>query len=219
MKKILLIILLIFSCSVFSGCERKDGLFGSVSDLRYDFYSGETENYRLKAYAERKETPLSHDGKVGTVAEYLTVIALNDLPDSVYTYSFSLNGKDYSGAFSLDYLSGKYLFTAEIDGQAGTSLSITVYNAGNGETAELLSAVPENALTPQKALAAVYKDNPSLFDGFRDENGAFAAELELKITVKDGKPYYFVGITSESERKIFLADGFSGKVLAVRTVA
>ena len=218
MKKLFAFILLISSVFSFTGCAEKEGLSDNVSFLRYAVFSGKTENYLLKAYAEKKETPQSFDGKVGAMADYFTVIIENDLPESAYSYSFSLNGKTYSGAFTLDYASGKYRFVAEIDGKIENPPSVTVLNVGRNETAELSSVLPSGTLSPERALAEAYKFNPTLFDSFKNGDGVFAAEIELKITVKNDAPYYYIAIISATERKVFLADGFSGKVLAVRTV-
>ena len=218
MKKTIFLLILCFTLPLLS-CGKENELYNKVSDLRYDVLVGKTENYELKAYAEIKETPLNYDGKVGETANYITFTIVNDVPDSVYTCAFTIDKKEYSGSFALDFTGGKYRSSVEIQSKVLSPLTVTVFNAGKVEKAELKSVLPENTLSPEKALIKLKEKNPSLFDYFRDGNGIFDAEIQLKATEKNGKAYYFVGITGGNERKIFLADGINAEVLAVRTVA
>ena len=73
-------------------------------------------------------------------------------------------------------------------------------------------------MVPKAVSDTVLLKNPELFDCYKNEEGAICAEIRIKITVKDEKPYYFFGILDGKSRKAFLADGKTGDVLAVRNV-
>lgn len=62
------------------------------------------------------------------------------------------------------------------------------------------------------------ENQPDLINSYKSENG-YNLEIQMRITVKKDKPYWFVGLTSTSgDHKVLLLDGYTGNALAVRDV-
>lgn len=218
MKKTILFIFAVLIMPFAAACEKEEGLIPYVSEIRSDVLTGQSENYSVKAYVLKSETPLSDDGTAGSLAPYIRFfLKVKDL-NAVYRIDFSIGEKNYSCTPAIDPATGEFIATAETESLPAATLTVNVCCGGLTETAELNSIVPETALTPQAVLDAVYLKNPDLFNSYNNEEGKFCAEIRIKITVKDGKPYYFFGILDGKSRKAFLADGYTGEVLAVRNV-
>ena len=97
--------------------------------------------------------------------------------------------------------------------------TVTVFGNGKSEAVTLTSILPKNTISYQKALDCLYDEQKELIEFYQDKNGSFNAEINVRILVKNDKPYYYVGIASGNEKlKALLIDGISGKVLAIREI-
>lgn len=219
MKKLFIVLAALSALLLFSGCKSENSLFPYVSEVRRDILCGEADGYLVKAYLYECENPKIDDGKVGALTPYIRFILKGELQsEATYTLNFSLKGKDYASSFKINPLSGEHTLDAEIDDINFNTLTVTVLKADTRITIPLSSAVTEGTLSPEEAVKKIYENNSSLFDAYKNGDGTFAAEIRLKITVKDGKTYYFFGIADGKTYKAFLADGVSAEVLAVREV-
>lgn len=218
MKKIIAFVFALCSLLFLYSCEKDQGLLPYLSEVRTDILTGESENYSVKACVIKTESPLTDDGKTEKLIPFLRFFLKAEDLNAVYKIDFIIGENAYSRDFSLDPASGEFTASVETDELTQKTLDVRISCAGNVESINLTSIVPENALTHTAVLDAVLLNNPELFNAYRDEEGNFLAEIRLKITVKDDKPYYFFGIVDGKSRKAFLADGITGEVLAIRNV-
>ena len=218
MKKIIALIFALLFIPCFCGCEKSQGLTLYLSEIRTDVLKGNSESYSLKANVYMAETPLLDDGKAGELTPYIKFFLNAEDLNAVYKIDFDIGEKRYSRDFSLDAFSGEFTATSEIEDTEIKTLTVNIVCAGRTETITLNSVIPENTLTYTEVLEKVALNNPDLFDAYKNENGEFLAEIRLKVTEKEGKPYYFFGIIDGNNKKAFLADGITAEVLAVRNV-
>ena len=201
----------------FFGCNDEDSLFQYVSELRTDVLEGERDGKKLKANLFYAETPKTDDGKVGKLLPYAQFILSGELSDASYYISFTAGGKNYSGNFAVNPVSGELFYQTELRDLNFKTLTATVKRADDITEFTLCSILPEGVLSPEQAIKKARENGPALFNAYINDS-VFNAEISLKITVKDGRAFYFFGISDGKSYKVFLCDGKSGEVLAVRDV-
>ena len=223
MKKFWIVIVSCFLCLCFFGlvsCNQEKGLEPYVSQLTNNLYHSESQNYNLKAVYGYKEINPNQDGKVGQKAYYLT-FRLFDKQTNMQTYSLQLEfaKKNYGGDFTVNPVSHTLTLDLEIEGFVCDSFDVKITCGDQTEVIKMTSPIPKNTLGYKKALLALQKEQGSLIKSYYDNNGNFTAEIYLRILVKDGKAYWYVGLAqSEKQLKALLLDGETGKVLAIREV-
>ena len=78
--------------------------------------------------------------------------------------------------------------------------------------------MPENAISYKKALESFESKQPALIQNYT-VNGTFIGEIAMRIIVKDGAPYWYLGlIDSNGKTKALLIDGTNGNILAIKDV-
>ena len=216
MKKFFIVILSVFFVLSFSSCAKNQGLTPYVSELRSALFEGQSQYLTIKAGYGFRETPFNQDGQVKSRVNLLTFKLLNEQLQATYTISFNFNGKAYSSAFKLNPVSHSLTAEVEIDDFNLKEFNVTISNGVDNQTITMRSIIPENTMDYKTALSKIEKSQPELIKAFCDQDGNFNAEIHLRIIVKDGKSYWFVGLNQPERLKAFLVDGTSGKVLAVR---
>ena len=71
MKKIALCVVLLLAFQ-FAGCKKNSEYDDKISQLRYDVLYGETDEFDVTAYIEKREDPIFQDGLVGEKINLLT---------------------------------------------------------------------------------------------------------------------------------------------------
>ena len=222
MKKALclltIICCLILSC--FAGCTKQNVLLNSVSELRYMLFDGQSENYTIKACYGFNEVPINNDATVGNKVYRLTFRLLDkELEDITYSLTFELNGETYKTDFKLNPITDTVTAQVEIENFNEKQFNVTVCAGSQNETVVLKTIVPEKTISYQTALDCLAKEQKNLISAYTDENGNFNAELFVRLVVKNGAPYWYVGIASGGNKlKALLIDGLSGKTLAIREI-
>lgn len=200
------------------GCKSEITLFPYVSEVRRDILSGEKNGYTVKACLCQSETPKTEDGKAGTLIPFIEFTLSGEKTTAAYRLNFTQGGKNYSGQFETNPVSGTLTLKTEVDGINFKTLNVSLARADEITEITLNSILPENTASPETALKNAYAKSPSLFDSYRDENGVFKAEIQIRITVKNDKAYYFFGLADGSGYKAFLVDAKTCEILAVREV-
>lgn len=218
MKKFLVFILSLFCVFCLSGCQKEPSLLDNLSELRSNVYFGDNENYSIKAVYGFKEKNKAYDGKIGEPI-YKLSFKLNGYQDQVdYTLSFDFNGKTYEGKFNFDPIRNCLSLDIEIEDFNLNEFTVNLKKESTVNTITLKSIVPENTLDYKTALLKLIENQPDLINSYKSENG-YNLEIQMRITVKKDKPYWFVGLTSTSgDHKVLLLDGYTGNALAVRDV-
>lgn len=220
MKKSLLTLFLFVVALLccFSGCSESTSLSSYVSELKTCVYEGQGERYKLQASYGFREEPFQKNGKVGKTVYKLTIKLLETTEvDSTFTLSFDFNGTDYEKNLSLSQGRASLSAEFEIEGFDKKEFTVNLSKGNERETITLRSIIPNDTITFDKALLSLEKSQSKLLENYYDEN-KFNAELHLRIVVKDGKAYWYVGIATEKDLKALLIDGNSGEVLAIRNV-
>lgn len=218
MKKIILVFLSVCLIFSFSGCKKEPTLVNNLSELRRDCFMGEADGYSIKAVYGFKEKEKSLDGKIGE-AIYKLSFKLNGYEDEVtYTLYFDFNGKTYTEKFVFDPVRNCMTLEIDISDFNLKEFDVNLKKESTSIPITLKSIVPENTINYQTALTKLMENQPDLINLYKTENG-YAVEVQMRITVKKDKPYWFIGLTkSPSDHKVLLMDGYTGEVLAVRDV-
>ena len=222
MKKFTALIcsLLILLCSFAVGCAKENPLYSAVSELRNQLFEGSGENFTVKACYGFKETPYSSDGLVGEKVYALSFRLMDKETDTTtYSISFEYDGKTYKSDFRLNAITNTVTAMVEIENFSLKELPITISYAGNNENITLKSIVPSQTISYKTALDHLKENQAELIKVYSDKSGNFNAEICARIIVKNNKPYWYIGISSnERNHKALLIDGINGKTLAIREV-
>ncbi len=215
-----LVLITTFGAVFFTACKKDEGLSKYVSELRQDIFEGSGTTLKLKAVYGYKESPYLADGKIGTHAWTLTFTILGTEQDDVtYTLFFNHGGKEYKTTFKKNEASGLSTAVLPVESFNDKHFEVTVAYSSEQEKITLASIVPEGTLSYSKALATLEQKQPSLIKSYKSENGTFTAEIFLRVVVKDGNAYWYIGLANEDGGlKALLIDGKSGELLAVREV-
>ena len=212
--------LLSLICIFFVGCKKTLSLADYLCELRHQVYEGQTQEYNLRAYYGFKEKQYNSDGKA-TSPVYLLTFRLLDkqTDDCAYYIEFDYNGVDYSGQFKLHPSTHTLFYQVEINGFNLKTFTAKVGTIDNKTQVTFNSVIPEGTISYLDALASLQKQQPELIKNYCDQSGDFKGEIALRLIVKDGKSFWYVGLYSSDGRlKALLIDGFSGQVLAIREV-
>lgn len=197
-----------FLCS----CQTKPDYSLHLTELRRDILAGESENLSLFATYGFNESNGNTD--------YFLSFKLKKFPfsESRYTVKFRFDDTDYEKDF--EQLNNSYSPQCKIPvpNFNEKSLSVQIKYGSTTETIRLNSIVPEKAISYSDALNILFEKQSSLINNYYDENGVFTAKIIERITVKNGKPYYYIGIKHGENLKALLIDGLSGELLAVKEI-
>lgn len=214
------IIITVFSLSIFCGCKPTNPLYDHVSELRSNIFQGSNDDYVIRAAYGYREKPYSNDGEKHD-HEYKLMFKLIDkeTDDVTYTVSLTYQGQEYKSDFSLNPVKHDLVAEISIDNFCLKEFEINISTASTTKTFKLKSILPENTISYTTALDYLYKNQRAMIDALTDENGNFNAEIFERITVKNGKPYWYIGIaTGHGNLKALLIDGFTGETLAIREI-
>lgn len=221
MKKIISLILFLF-CFTFSftACKSENKLLNAVSELRQDIYQGQGKSLSLTAGYGFKEQPFTNDGKVGQTINFLTFKLVDKETDTTtYSLNFNFKGVEYIGTFKLNPVTNTVICAIEVNDFDLKEFTVQVSYGSTIESISLKSIVPNNAITYSSALNFFLESQNSLISHYTDTNGNFNAEIYLRIIVKDGAPYWYLGVANGNDRlKALLIDGINGEILAIREI-
>lgn len=224
MKKFIIICSLILALAgtilFIPACKEDESLIDNVSQLKENIYEGENEQYQIRAFYGFNEHPEARDGKINERVYKLTFKLIGKETESIKrSLSFTFDGKVYTLDFSFNPVKNSIMTSVEIENFNLNEFDVEIISSNDRQAIKMASILPENTITYEKALIFLEKNQPSLINSFKDENGVFQGEIHLRVIVKDSKPYWYVGLVSmDKNLKALLIDGFSGEVLAIREV-
>ncbi len=223
MKKfsvILFSVCLLFTLACVGGCSKTFSLKPFVNELRSDIYEGQSENYNIRvAFGFNKHKKERADGSDKIYG--LTFKLLDKETDSAeYSVSVEYDGQTKKTIFSFNPVSHSLVAFIELDENFNQKqFDATIYNAGQNEKVTLTSVLPANTITYESALNHLYEQQTALIDSYKNQDGEFSAQLQLRVIVKDQKSFWYVGITESMEHtKALLVDGITGEVLSIREI-
>ncbi len=219
MKKVLCLILICFCLAgCFSGCKQSDDLSPYLSETRDAVYLGSGKEFSVKATCGTRENPLVLDGLVGEVKPYTTFTLLTEIDYNIsVTVSFDFKATTYSGQFELSPVNSRMVVSFDING-LGESFSVTINGKGINEKIDMVKQTVDGVKSPVSAVNSLLLTQPDLIDSYRVD-GAFCAEISVRLIIENGSAYYYVGITDTKGKTIaFLLDGVSLETLAKREI-
>ncbi len=197
------------------GCKKEIDYFDYVSELRSNIFLAKTEEYSLKIYAVRKETPYAADGIPQSGSSRVEVFFLPTQGNPTVTITLKVGEQTYDGEMSYDNVKCEYYYSRTADASTLPYIDCTVVYGEQTLTMRANSVLTKQTITPKAALQKLRGSNGELFSSLTDSYG-FAGEIYLRLLYEDS-PYYYVGVIDRTGKvTAFLMNAESGKVLAKR---
>ncbi len=217
MLKKFIIFILSFCVCFSTGCAKKSTLLPHISELRLNIYEGESQDYSLKATFGFCEKLKNLDGIVGE-KEYNLTLTLKDCNyEEKITATIDLGEQNYTEQFFYDPVSSKMTTNFPVNDMPN-DFDVTITANGQSQKIIMRSVVPENTVTYQTALNSFEKQQSPLLENYKID-GEFKGEIAMRIIVRNGSPYWYLGLTDENGKtKALLIDGFSCEILAVKDI-
>ena len=208
-------ILLLFCLSFFSSCKQEVEYFDYVSELRSNILLAKTEDFDLRIYVTKKESPYQTDGIPRECFSRLEAHLLAPDGDKTICLEMQIDGQTQGGEMSYDNVKGEYYYACPLDVSALSSISCTLQYGEHKAELVANSVLTEKTISPQAALEQVKKENVELFSSMTDKYG-FSGEIYIRLLYEDA-PYYYVGIINRNGGcDAFLMNAETGKILARR---
>ncbi len=213
--KRLLFLLLALPLLFFVGCKEQVNYFDYVSELRSNIFLAKTEEYSLKIFAVRKETPYVADGIPQSGSSRIEVYFLPPEGDRITNITLRIGKETVGGEMSYDNVKCEYYYSRTMDVSALSFIDCTIEYGEKKIELRANSVVTEHTLSPEIALQKLQETQPELFASLTDEYG-FAGEIYLRLLFEDS-PYYYIGVIDRDGKvTAFLMNAESGKILAKR---
>lgn len=220
-KKLFLpvVVLSLFLLPFASSCSDKPDPADILTEVKFNVYEGVGEKVALLSDLSFGEFPKNNDMKKGIITYIATfrLLPKDNLLDKNYSISFELGGLTYGDDFEIDEISGYLVCAIPFDKKTEyDSLTVTIKTTDCAERITLKSLLPENTVSYKTALAKATVVLKDLF-GQNTVDGKITGELRMRVIVKKGKAFWYVGYHySETDCVALLLDGETGELLARR---
>ena len=216
MKKIALCVVLLLAFQ-FAGCKKNSEYEDKISQLRYDVLYGETDDFDVTAYIEKREDPIFQDGLVGEKINFLTFkiefdkdIVLKSSP----VIEFETDGIKYRKETEYKPLSDFVYCFFSPKKLPDKKLNVKITTDEKSETITLISVKKKDTLTYKEALNSLIKSKtPSITEIF---DGKAPYEIKIRLIYSDGYDCYFIGVETKEKSVGFLLDGSTGEIIAIK---
>lgn len=202
----------VFSCS---SCAKKTDYFESVSEIRANILTAESETFSLRVYALTRENPYVADGikrELTTRTEFYLKAPSYEKNCAI---EFYINQEKFGGDMSFNNVKGEYYFSCALDSASLQNLECSITYGEQTTALSARSVLTSDTLSPKAVLKALIHSNKPLFDAMTDEYG-FCGEIYLRLIYEDA-PFYYVGVVDRAGKICaFLLSAQTGKVLAKR---
>ena len=214
LKPLLLLVIFVFLLSLFA-CTKEVNYSEYVSELRSNIFLAETDEFSLRVYSVKKESPYSSDGIVQHCNERTEIYLVAPQGDKSCQISFTINGTVYGGEMSFDNVKAEYYYFCPLNTSALSTLPIEISFGEKRMEFTAKSVLNADTLPPFDVLSLLVNEEKDVFDSLTDKYG-FAGEIHIRLIYEDS-PYYYLGIIDRSGRiTAFLINATSGKILAKR---
>ena len=205
----------LLSCLLLLSCHKSIDYFDYVSELRSNIFLARTENFDLRIYATRKESPYTTDGVPRECFSRLEAYLVAPEGDKTPYLSMQIYEQTQGGEMSYDNVKGEYYYSCPLDVSSLSSIPCVI--TYGEEKIELVasSVLTKQSISPQTALKNLQTEAPDLFSSMTDKYG-FAGEIYIRLLYEDA-PYYYIGIINrQGDCNAFLLNAETGKILARR---
>ena len=215
LRAVFFVLLLACLCSTLFACKKEINYFGYVSELRSNVFLATSDEFSLRIYSVRKESPYSADGVPREINVRTEIWLVAPSGEKECHLAFTINDKPYSGEMSYDNVKAEYYLSFPLD---TASLSTMECKISYGEKEFVLTAnsvLSNDTLAPETVLKNLTIAESELFASMTDKYG-FAGEIYLRLIYEDSL-YFYVGVIDRNGKtNAFLINATSGKILAKR---
>ena len=221
MKKISVIILVILICVFsFSSCDKDVDLTVYVSQVRQNIYIGESDDYKIVVYEEKRENPFVADAFIGSIENFV-IIKIESKTESVdgVSASFIIDEKEYKGDFVFNPISNKFTLEVVVEKfNEKNELEVKLYKGTEYQTISAKSMLFEGTKDYQEVLKSVSRYDKNIINKlFKGDK--VIAEIHIRLLYDNDKNYYYVGfVESDKKTNCYLVDGQTLNVLATKNV-
>lgn len=218
MKKLLLSVISLLAIITFASCKPQDQISPRISQLRNEIFFGESQNFKLSAYCEKRENPLENDGVCGKLENYLIFkIDFGKSQSAIENCSinFALNGKEYCETFEYKPLSSFLFAHVCVENLPTESIAVCIKGPNLNETLTLCSIKNKNTVDYFYALQTITSSNENCKNFLESGNG----ELRIRLIDNDGYDYWYIGFISPEKTLSFLIDGETCEIIAQKNGA
>lgn len=199
------------------GCSKEVSYLDCVSELRDNVFLAETDEFSLRIYAVKKETPYLSDGIPQETSSRFEAYLVAPNGAETCTFSFTANGETYQGDMSFDNVKCEYYYSRALDVSSLGRIDCEIDYGGTKVSMTAKSVRGENTLAPTQVLKQLHDTEPELFAKMTDTYG-FMGEIYLRLLYEDA-PYYYVGVIERNGTvHAFLINAESGKIIAKRVL-
>ncbi len=215
MKSLLCLALSLLITLCLCSCKKQTDYFDYVSELRANVFLAETEEYKLRIYSVKKETPYQADGTKKQLSTRTEIFFRPISGDKTCNISFTVKGNALGGEMSYDNVKTEYYFSCGEDTSSLPNIPCQITYGEEKIQLNAMSVLSPNVLTPKNVLNSLIAAEQSLFSSLTDKYG-FAGEIYIRLIFEDA-PFYYVGVIDKTGKThAFLLNATSGKVLAKR---
>lgn len=213
---LLICLLLSFFClPFFSSCKTEIDYFDYVSELRSNIFLAKTEEFDLKIYATKKESPYAADGVPRECFSRLEAYLVAPEGDKTVCLEMVIEENTQGGEMSYDNIKSEYYYACPLDVSSLSAISCVITYGERKIELIASSILTDKTLSPQSALEKIKTENSELLSSMTDKYG-FAGEIYMRLLYEDA-PYYYVGVINRNGGcHAFLMNGETGKILAHR---
>ena len=202
-------------------CGREGNAAEKISQIRRDILRGETEDFLLTAFCERRESPFLEDGEAGNASDCL-IFTLTDKAEGEFrgqpALKFSVEKEEYLVRFPPDLLSPTRRAEVRVKTLPEGRLTCELSFAEERRTVELLSVRKAGTAAPEEAVKVLLSSGN---DRAKEFLSLPRSEIRVRLLEHGGFLYYYAGVVAADEdgrisAVSFLLDGETLEVLAVR---
>lgn len=221
-KKIIVFILCSISVLCLFSCKDSVKKYNAnISELRTNMYAAENESMKASAITGRRENPYLLDGQSNEKLDFtvITVTPTSYVASNKYTYSVTLDGKEYKGEF-LPHPFAPSLSTDIPLKTVANEIDIIVDCSGTAQTLKLISKISADTISADKALTiALNKLKPQLKEF--QVSGKLNAEIYVRLTDNPidatGGYFWYVAFINETQTTYaVLLNSTTGEVAAIK---
>ncbi len=209
----------LLSLPLLAACGGKYDYTRHISEIKYDIFRAETEEFSVTLSLSSREYPYADDGVACTrtnLAE-ISLVPAGGLSADFCVYVVQ-GESEWGGEASFRNVRGDYYYSQGVETFPEGSVSLRI--EWESETRELVATSVKTAdtISPEEALSfAVAHESEAIAK--LTENGVFRGEFRVRLLRRDDT-YYYVGIIDADGRTIsLLLNSETGEVLARRESA
>lgn len=217
MKKIIVIIMSAFLACLLCACSSNSSLYGNLSELRDNIYSGSNENYAVNCYTGFREKEFAADGVASSSVKTFNVkvIPAFEYSDAQeFNVTVTIDGVNYGGKLTKHYEKGYLVCSLNIEKNPPKNFDVTVYCDADASTVKVESIVTSEFIDVNEALNVAEKELAETIKN-NSEGGAFKGEIHARLLDFNGEYYWYVGLITDSvKNQAVLIDAKDGTVAA-----